>query len=176
MRSTPRDVLIIGIMLTFFCNRSEARLIDISFETFRQQTYCGYLVEVQEARRATNLEALDGGLSDLNHVAKMRVLKSTSSSPECLGKESTLILFYSGEVHSSQPQQGETALLFANRRGEHFEESVYGRSYWRIKNVAEVEEVEITWRNEFLIAPIDLLSGEVAYVPLDAVLRLITDD
>jgi hypothetical protein len=147
----------------------EAKLRPIKFDEFRERIDCavvGTVLETADRRMAE--ESLDSDqMPRLAFVATVRI-NEVLFGCDCLHDGDEIRFFYSGEVHSSQPQIGDRAVLFPALKDDGYEESVYGRSYWPIIKTGNTEMVQWTWRNEFLI---EVLPGNVTGVELNDIRR-----
>jgi hypothetical protein len=63
--------------------------------------------------------------------------------------------------------------VFLRRQGSGWIEAVYGRSYWLLDDGQDGQVmVKVNWRNAFLLEPLALQTGEVAWLPIASVKRL----
>lgn len=142
-----------------------AMLGPTTLPAFVRTAKCAFVGQVIDVATVTTDERL-------NVVASVAV-KQIISAGAC-PTSPTLRVYFSSEVHSSQPVVGETAVLFPAERDGRFVEAVYGRSYWPLLSFGETQYVEVTWRNDFLIRSGFIPSGESALLELITVERLLT--
>jgi hypothetical protein len=187
-----RQVFLRGYVTLFLAlsgNPLSASLGHLTFDEFLDQAPCAIVAQVENVEmHAEAIRKLDSE-DDLDISCKVRVMESFSRegfAEKCrhllapAGAE--LVVWFSSEIHSSQPQKGETAVVFPKKRDGVLQEAVYGRSYWRLVkwpanlNLDTMEwdvtwSIEVTWRNNFLIWPVTVTSGERALLPLTAAKR-----
>lgn len=148
-------------------------LLPMNVDEFLHLAPCACLVEVISVEELTpellaSLEVPEDERTGLNRRAELQVEKWLGK--DCEAGSASEMLLVSTEVHSSHPEAGDRYIVFPRPLGEAWGEAVYGRSLWK---VTADGEVVVDWRNEFLLAPLELRSGEFALVPLAAVERLL---
>ena len=163
-----RFILLLSLVLAL---PAKARLVEIPLEQFQERARCGVIGAVAGVRTADTGKA---GLSSLNRIARFRV-STVFGGEACQNLPRELELHFSTEIHSSHPKEGERAVLFPKLEDDRYVEAVYGRSYWPLQKHEERDFVVVSWRNDFLVAPIELESGEMALIPLSAAVRLWVD-
>lgn len=152
-----------------------ALLVPMSRDDFFDIVECAYLVHVEEVVPWTSKQHDEmQGESLFNQRATLKIEEVISTPVSKCEPESPLrhFLFSSG-IHSSHPAPGERALFFPRNRESPWVEAVYGRSFWPVVSAGGEEMVQINWRNEFLVHPLSLRSGETALISLPAVKRLV---
>lgn len=151
---------------------------EVSLQDFKAQALCGLIVRTERVSQISAQEAvvqigLGESYAEFIVNADMAVIDHFLPG-DCEGLTGDhLAVLFSEDVHSSKPERGEIAVLFPRKEGEVWLESVFGRSYWPVLSDEQGEAVELTWRNDFLLGPLELRSGEIARVPLSAVKRLL---
>ncbi len=153
-----------------------AMLGDTTLERFVSTVGCGCVARVEAVvelseSTARSRHRLGEEYFDFVTLATFSVL-DTFGSEECKDIPMRLEVFFSTEVHSSHPIRSQTVVLFPRREGEEWMEAVYGRSYWILSKGEQGWDVEVNWRNEFLVEPLHLQAMETATVPLSAVIRV----
>ena len=149
-------------------------LLRTSLEEFVQHATCSCLVEVTAVEEVTEDDLLAGGipaseLRGLNRRAQLRIEKWLGEGRCAMqGEEPSLV--FSTEVHSSRPEVGHRYILMPRSVGTTWAEVIYGRSLWEVD---AHNQVTVTLRNDFLIAPLRLRSSEISHVPLAALERLL---
>lgn len=170
-----RGIALGVIVMAATARGAAALLLPINFEQFSHHANCGLLVEVEAVENLTDADLLalkipNSEREGLNRRARIRVLRWIVKG-ECAGVGDPILLF-STEVHSSRPEVGRQYVLLPRRSGEAWTEVVYGRSLWQ---TTPQDEVLVIWRNDFLLDPLDLNSGEIAVVPLATIERLLVE-
>jgi len=150
-------------------------LLPLTFGEFSQHASCSCIGEVTSVEEVTEDVIVALGVPApeaprLNRLARIRVEKWIVESG-CAGSSKDQTLAFSTEVHSSKPEVGHRYVIMPRSIGQIWAEVIYGRSVWEIGGE---DQVIITYRNDFLIAPLALHSGEMARVPLASVERLLT--
>jgi hypothetical protein len=145
-----------------------------TIDEFLRLASCAALVEVTATDEMTteelrSLKVPEADRARLNRAARLRVRRWLVEGGCRQGSEERILLF-STEVHSAHPEPGHGYVLFPRALGNAWAEAVYGRSLWE---VTDDQEVVVEWRNDFLVTPLELRSGESASVPLSAVERLL---
>jgi len=151
-------------------------LLPITFEEFSEQMTCSCLVEVVAVEEVTEdeLQKLNRAiptseLLGLNRRAILQIERWIAKG-QCAESGGKPALLFSSEVHSSHPEVGNQYVILPRSIDSIWTEVVYGRSVWQ---VTVEQKVVVDWRNDFLITPLDLRSGETAQIPLAAVERLL---
>lgn len=153
---------------------ASAMLLPITLDEFAQHATCSCLVEITAVEEVTKDDLLAAGipaseLRGLNRRAQLRIEKWLVEGRCALqGKQPSLV--FSTEIHSSRPELGHRYILMPRSVGTTWAEVIYGRSLWEVDTH---NQVTVTFRNDFLIAPLRLRSGETAQLPLAAVERLL---
>jgi len=150
-------------------------LLPLTFTEFSQHASCSCIGEVTSVDEVTEDEIVALGVPAsevprLNRLARIRIERWIVEDG-CAGSSEDRTLAFSTEVHSSKPEVGHRYVIMPRSIGQIWAEVIYGRSVWEIGGK---DEVIITYRNDFLIAPLDVRSGEMARVPLASVERLLT--
>jgi hypothetical protein len=166
--ATRRLSLFAFLVATLVAADASSKIAEIELGGFLERAHCLCLVEIIESDVAlAELGADLEGEPALNRLASARVVERIAlGDEECDIGADTLWLAYSTEIHSAHPQTGERALAFLVERGRLLTESVYGRSYWRLREIDGRPYVEVGWRNSFLLKALPLPSGYVAYLPI----------
>lgn len=169
-----RIVLLVSLFLGFSGGLA-GKLLPIPFEEFRAKAACGVVVQVSAVETFEfSSPPATPWLKDSNRMARANVQTVIGPRDDdvCGSLDRQANFLFSTEVHSAHPETGDRAVVFLTRQDGHLIEAVYGRSYWLLREIDGESYVEITWRNDFLIAPLDVgVTGGKAYVPLSAVRR-----
>ncbi len=160
------------LILVALASATHAKLAHTSLDEFRKAAPCGLIVDVIDVVDSQiQFPATSRRVDRIGRLAIARVAQVIGQcSSAYLDSKGEVEFLFSTEIHSSHPEAGEQAVVFLQKRDAYFQEAVYGRSYWRLKSIDGVVNIEVTWRNQFLISPLDL-AGARAYVPLDVIKR-----
>jgi len=161
-------------LMTSLGGVASGMLLPITLEEFAQHATCSCLVEITAVEQITKDDLLAAGipaaeLPGLNRRAQLRIEKWLVEG-RCAMQGDEPNLVFSTEVHSSRPEVGHRYILMPCSIGTVWAELIYGRSLWEVD---AHNQVTVTLRNDFLIAPLRLRSNEIAHVPLAAVERLL---
>jgi len=171
-------LIVFGSVLVLCSGGTCAQLItDLDFKSFVEGAQCGLLVQVQA------VQVLDPESPQIASTAEQErwlYVEATLSvhgrigNCESLGVKpgaSELMARFSEDVHASLPKEGERAIFFPGLVEGVLTEYSLGISYWVISRFNSMDWVEVNWRNDFLVAPVELEPGEVSYLNFPALIR-----